>query len=83
MGQHLYIPSCYHYRMQSILNMVPWWVLVHFWPSFEDCQAMQFTFLYLKCTLGESQCFFIGKFLSNFNFKRDFIEICPNSPDFL
>jgi hypothetical protein len=53
------------------------------WPSFEDCQAMKFTFLHLKCTLGESQCFFVGKFLSNFNLKKDFIEICPNSPDFL
>jgi hypothetical protein len=40
------------------------------WPSFEDCQAMKFTFLDLKCTLGESQCFFIDKFLPNFNLKN-------------
>ncbi len=40
------------------------------WPSFEDCQATKFTFLDLKCTLGESQCFVTGKNLLNFNLKN-------------
>ncbi len=47
------------------------------WPSFEDCQAMKFTFLDFKCTLAESQRFFIGNFLSNFNLKKDFHRNLP------
>jgi hypothetical protein len=56
------------------------------WPSFEDCQAMKFTFVDLKCTLGESQCFFIAKFqpenMTSTNTKDFHGKICPNSPDF-